>query len=313
MPSRYRTLGLWLAVLFLAVPFARSEEAPSGAKALEQLKAGNSRFTSDKPGAKNLGTDRRQELAKGQKPFAIILTCADSRVAPELVFDQGLGDLFVLRVAGNVADPAVLGSIEYAVEHLHSPLIIVMGHESCGAVKAAIDGGHLEGNLGALIQMVQVGKDLPKDAKAGFDMGVKNNVLTQTRLLTEKSAVLKEFAHSKRVEIVPAVYSLATGKVEWLDPKTVVATKETPMEVPGGKKAARIEVKVAVEDARVWIDGEETKTRGLSRIYETPALATDRDFKYQIKVVWTAAGREASREQTVSFRGGKTVVVDLSK
>src|SRR5260370_39711750 len=199
------TIGMWLLSLFLAVRPLRAEEAPFAAQAVEQLKTGNARFASDKLAAKDIGTDRRQDLAKGQTPFAVILTCAGSRVAPERVFDQGLGDLFVLRVAGNVAAPAVLGSIEYAVEHLHTPLIVVMGHESCGAVKAAIDGGHLEGNLGTLIRQVHPGRDLPKDPKAGLDVGVKNNVLVQTRLLTVESAGLKEVAQSKRVGGGPAV------------------------------------------------------------------------------------------------------------
>ncbi len=101
---------------------------------------------------------RRALLAKGQHPHAVILSCADSRVAPELLFDQGLGDLFVLRVAGNISDPFVLGSIEYAVEHLHAPLIVVLGHESCGAVAAALTKVDFPGNLGTLIKEVHVGK-----------------------------------------------------------------------------------------------------------------------------------------------------------
>ena len=312
MNSRHHTLGVLLATLFLAASLARAEEAPSGAKALEQLKAGNARFTSDKPVAKYLSKERRQELAVGQQPFAIILTCADSRVAPELVFDQGLGDLFVLRVAGNVADPVVLGSIEYAVEHLHSPLIVVMGHEKCGAVKAAIGGGQLEGNLGWLIKQIDVGRDLPNDPAARLDAAVKNNVLHQARLLTEKSAVIKEFAHSNRVNIVSAVYSLETGKVKWLDPKSV-AVKEDPKATTGVKKIARIELRVPTADARVWIDGAETTSRGLSRTYETSALPIDRDFSYQMKVVWIEQGREMSSEKAVQFQGGKTVLVEIGK
>src|SRR5262249_21918335 len=147
----------------VAGPPARAEDRVTSAQALERLKAGNDRFSDDKTGERKIGKDRREELAKGQHPFAVILTCADSRVAPELVFDTGLGDLFVLRVAGNVTDPAVIGSIEYAVEHLHAPLIVVMGHEACGAVKAALGGQPLPGDLGTLIKMVRAGRDLPKD------------------------------------------------------------------------------------------------------------------------------------------------------
>src|SRR5439155_1280302 len=131
------SVGAVILALFL-VGRVRAEAPVTGAQALERLKAGNTRFAADKSNPKNIGKDRRAVLAKGQHPFAVVLTCADSRVAPELVFDQGLGDLFVLRVAGNIADPFVLGSIEYAVEHLHTPLIVVLGHESCGAVAAAL-------------------------------------------------------------------------------------------------------------------------------------------------------------------------------
>src|SRR5206468_8893565 len=127
------------------------------------------------------------------------------------------------RVGGNGADAAGIGSIEYAVEHLHSPLIVVRGHESCGAVKAAIDGGHVEGNLATLIKMVEVGKDLPKDPKAAVDAGIKNNVNYQARLLAQRSTIIKELVNSERVKLVPAVYSLSTGKVEWLDAKAVAA------------------------------------------------------------------------------------------
>src|SRR5688572_28409492 len=108
----------------------------AGAGSLKRLMAGNARFVADKPSLEHLGAVRRTTLAKGQNPIAIVLCCSDSRVPPEYVFDQGLGDLFVVRVAGNVADEVALGSIEYAAEHLGTPLLLVLGHEACGAVKA---------------------------------------------------------------------------------------------------------------------------------------------------------------------------------
>src|SRR5947199_2571833 len=107
-----------------------------------------------------------------------------------------------------------------------------MGHESCGAVKAAAEGGALEGNLATLIKMVEVGKDLPKDPKAAMSAGIKNNVNYQARRLTEGSPIIKELAHSERVKIVPAVYSLSTGKVEWLDAKAVAAGTKPPAGQP---------------------------------------------------------------------------------
>jgi carbonic anhydrase len=212
------TRVLAFILLGLLVPCARAQEAiPSPEKALELLKEGNARFVADKLAARDTGDKKRKELAKGQQPFAIVLTCADSRVAPELIFDQGLGDLFVLRVAGNVADPAMLGSIEFAVANLKSPLIVVLGHEECGAVKAAISGDKLEGNLGKLIDMVQPGKDLPKDKKEALAAGIKNNASNQAAVLTAKSDVIKEFVTSGRVRIVTGVYSLESGKVGWLE------------------------------------------------------------------------------------------------
>jgi len=150
-----------------------------------------------------------------------------------LIFDQGLGDLFVLRLAGNVAEPAVLGSIEYAVEHLHTPLVVVLGHESCGAVKAAVDGGKVEGNLGWLIERVHAGKDVPKDPKAALAAGIKNNAIYQAQQLSAKSKVIKEFLDAKRVQLVAGVYSLSTGKVDWLEPPS---TKEVGGERKNGSK-----------------------------------------------------------------------------
>jgi carbonic anhydrase len=196
------------------------EATPTAEGALKLLKDGNARFVADKLAKRDTGAKRRAELAKGQKPYAIVLACADSRVAPELIFDQGLGELFVLRVAGNVTDPAILGSIEYAAENLKSPLVVVLGHESCGAVAAALPGTELPGNLGKLIKEVHVGKDLPKDKTAAVAAGVKTNALYQMGQLTQQSTVLKEFAASKRIRIVAGVYSLSTGEVSWLDAST---------------------------------------------------------------------------------------------
>ena len=111
----------------------------SHATALELLKDGNDRYVADLADRPNATRRRRLETGSGQWPFAIVLTCADSRVAPELLFDQGIGDIFVARVAGNVADSDVIGSIQYAVQYIHTELVVVLGHEGCGAVNAAID------------------------------------------------------------------------------------------------------------------------------------------------------------------------------
>src|SRR3954451_10886779 len=133
-----------LATLFLAFGVAAwGQEAASGLsadQALSRLLAGNERFVAHKERHPDESAGRRRELVSGQHPFAVILGCSDSRVAPELLFDEGLGDLFVIRVAGNIVDDDILASIEYAVEHLGTKLVVVLGHEKCGAVSAAVSG-----------------------------------------------------------------------------------------------------------------------------------------------------------------------------
>ncbi len=212
-------LSFWFQTFLFVPVFAQEKPAPTAEQAWEQLKKGNKQFVADQLEQKALGAERRQELAKGQHPFAIVLTCADSRVAPEFIFNQGLGDIFVLRVAGNIADPFVLGSMEYAVEHLHAPLVVVLGHTKCGAVDAALGEHKPAGNLGKLVEEVYVGQDLPKEKAASLEAAIKNNVQHQAELLTQKSEVVKEFVDHKKVRIVSGVYNLATGKVEWLDEK----------------------------------------------------------------------------------------------
>jgi carbonic anhydrase len=208
------------ALLFFAGASVSQEAAPPTADAaLKLLKEGNDRFAQGRLAAKDIGAKRRAVLAKGQNPFATVLTCADSRLAPELVFDQGLGDLFVLRVAGNLTDPFILGSIEYAVEHLHTPLIVVLGHENCGAVAAALTKVDFPGNLGELVKAVHVGKDLPMERAAALPIAVKNNVVYHAGQLTQRSPLLKEEVSHKKVKIASGVYRLASGKVEWVEAK----------------------------------------------------------------------------------------------
>jgi carbonic anhydrase len=214
-----RTLVSVLALLCTLQPLQAQEaqpKQPSPEEALKRLKEGNSRFVADKLAERNLGKTRRAELAKGQAPFAIVLGCADSRVVPELLFDQGLGDLFVIRVAGNVTDPAIVGSIEYAVEHVRTPLIVVLGHEGCGAVKAALAKGELHGNLAELIKLVKVGEGLPSDTAAKTEAAIKNNAKYHADRLRKQSPLINDFAASGRVRIVAATYSLKIGAVEWL-------------------------------------------------------------------------------------------------
>jgi len=202
--------------------FALQEKAGATAdEALKMLLDGNARFVSGKQEAKNLGDDRRKELAKGQHPFATIVGCSDSRVPPEHVFNQGLGDIFTIRVAGNVVDPIELGSIEYAAEHLDVPLIMVLGHRKCGAVTASLAGGKPEGNIGAIVEKitpaVEAAKKTAKDKDSLLDAAIDENARMTARTLTEKSPILKHLVESGKVKIVVGVYDIASGKVEILD------------------------------------------------------------------------------------------------
>jgi carbonic anhydrase len=185
------------------------------------LMAGNARFLAEASKHPDLSLDRLRQVATGQHPFATILACADSRVAPELLFDQGLGDLFVVRVAGNVVDDAVLGSIEYSVVHLGSPLVMVLGHQRCGAVTAAIDAAAGKGSpddaetrIGSLAALIDPAvKAVPEGTADRLDAVVlKNARLAATQLLKE-SAPLRERVAAKRLKIVSARYSLDDGKV----------------------------------------------------------------------------------------------------
>ncbi|HEX9021722.1 MAG TPA: carbonic anhydrase [Nitrospirota bacterium] len=191
----------------------------SADETLMKLIAANQRYVSGKMTARDLPA-RRGELLKGQQPSAVVLSCSDSRVPPEFIFDQGLGDIFVVRVAGNVADPVALGSIEYAVEHLNVPLIIVMGHDKCGAVSATVAGGKPEGNIGSIVEKIApaVGK-AKASGKTGdelLDAAIIENVRNVTAGLTRDSAVIKRLVEEKKLKIVAAKYSLSSGKVDLL-------------------------------------------------------------------------------------------------
>ena len=182
---------------------------------LNRLKDGNQRFTADKKEGKLQDKSRREELAKGQEPYAIVLSCADSRVVPELAFDTGLGELFTVRVAGNIANSSSIASMEYAVANLGTEIIVVMGHESCGAVTAAINGGDNGYNLNHLVSHIApaiaaLGKDAPVN-----DVVKKNAQLTAEELKT-RSTIIKDAADSGKVKIVPAYYNLDSGKVDFL-------------------------------------------------------------------------------------------------
>ena len=182
---------------------------------LQRLKDGNSRYVNDKLEHNLQDFNRRSDLTSGQSPFAIVLSCADSRVVPELAFDTGLGELFVVRVAGNIANSSSIASIEYAVAHLGSKVIVVMGHQSCGAVTAAVNGGDNGYNLNHLLSHITPAVSASGEGAAIDDVVRKNAEMTKEELIS-RSGIISEAVASGKVKVVPAYYNLDGGKVDFL-------------------------------------------------------------------------------------------------
>ena len=195
----------------LASPSADQYVSPDAA--LSKLIEGNKRFTENKVSASKEIARQRAKTAQAQHPFAIIVGCSDSRTSPEIIFDQGIGDLFVVRSAGNLADDHALGSIEYAVEHLGSRLIVVLGHEHCGAVDAALKSATAPGHVNSIVRdiqpAVQAAKGKPGDTLANT---VHENAMEIAQRI-RKDAELGELA--SQVKVISGYYHLETGKVEW--------------------------------------------------------------------------------------------------
>ncbi len=191
-------------------------------EAQQQLRVGNDRYVADQPARPHGDASRRAEVAGGQQPFATIVACADSRVCPEIVFDQGMGDLFVLRVAGNIEDDAILGSIEYASLHLGVNLIVVMGHQSCGAVAATVDNVDVDGpathsHIDALIDAIRPSVRRASDSGGDdlLEQSIRENAKAVAARIRMSEPVLAGLA-ARGVEVRPAYYNLETGKVDWL-------------------------------------------------------------------------------------------------
>ena len=182
--------------------------------ALESLKAGNENFVQDKLDGKLQGSSRRDSLTAGQSPYAIVLSCADSRVVPELAFDKGLGEIFVIRVAGNVANDSSVASIEYAVAHLGTKLIVVLGHESCGAVTAAAAGVKESPCLDHLL--TQIEPSVKNCASSEINDIVKQNASDNAATMLNKSEIIKNAVEKDGVKVVSAYYNLGSGKVDFL-------------------------------------------------------------------------------------------------
>ena len=196
---------------------------------LTLLKKGNQRFVLNTPLNARKDSLRLQELIQGQAPQAVIISCSDSRVPPEVIFDQGLGDLFVIRTAGNVMGDYELGSVEYAAEHLHTKLIVVLGHSSCGAVNATLEhyscdehAHPVPGHIASIVKAIGEGtemKDVLADKEAeALDMrAVEANVINGVKQLRNCAPILNELNKSGKIQIVGAIYHIESGEVRYLD------------------------------------------------------------------------------------------------
>lgn len=198
------------------MPNRKLNEPLSAEASLNSLIQGNIRFANMHPRHPDAGKEYLKAAAKEQHPFAVVVCCSDSRVAPELLFDQGVGDLFVIRTAGNILDGMEIGSIEYAVEHLGAKLVMVMGHENCGAIKAMLSGDLPEGHIREIVDSLNAEaeiKAVPLNDVNRLDDCVRANVRHCLRELQEQSAVVRERVQKGELKLVGARYDLDELKV----------------------------------------------------------------------------------------------------
>jgi carbonic anhydrase len=230
-------LNVAMGLLVLALFSCRNQNAPTENKEgasqaqapdessldpMAKLKAGNQRFSTGKAVHLHQDSAKVKELVGGQKPFVVVVSCSDSRVPPEEIFDQGLGDIFTIRTAGNVMSDYEIGSIEYAVEHLGTKLIVVMGHESCGAVSAFLEHekddnvpGHIKSIIAALKSEPEL-QDTLKTRDNLLPRAVRANVRHDVKQLQTSEPILQELYKKGEITVVGAVYHLNTGQVEFL-------------------------------------------------------------------------------------------------
>lgn len=189
-------------------------------EAISRLSEGQGRYLSGQLKKRDF-LNQRESQRTSQNPYAIVLTCSDSRVPPEVIFDEDLGQLFVVRLAGNIVDSAALGSIEYAAEHLGVPLLVVMGHTQCGAVKACYQGietgSHLDGIIEKIKPAVAAARQDTEEKLLQAALSIRYNVLVQVTACWEQSPVIRELAHSGRLKILAGVYEIETGRYRGLD------------------------------------------------------------------------------------------------
>jgi carbonic anhydrase len=222
------SLFVLIAIFLLSgasTALAKTTSTVSADAALKMLQDGNARFVCGPAKRLNQGAAQRKLTAeKGQQPFAVVLSCADSRVPVEVLFDRGIGDIFVVRDAGNIATITDIGSIEYAVDHLGSPLVVVLGHSKCGAVTAAVEGGEAPPNIKAIVNTIAPAVTVAKNAnpdKSGDALvpaAIMANVWQALADIYKNSPMLREKAKDGKIKLVGAVYDLHSGKINWMGP-----------------------------------------------------------------------------------------------
>jgi carbonic anhydrase len=255
-----KKISYFLLMLILAAALAAPALATTAAsgvsagEALRLLKEGNSRYVDGKPQHPRQDRARRAlTAAQGQHPLATVLACSDSRVPAEIIFDQGIGDIFVVRVAGNVAATDEVGSMEYAVDHLATPVVVVLGHTQCGAVTAVVDDAKLPPNIATLVEPIKPAVEKAREANPQADKDVllkaaiTANVWQAVEDMLRLSPIIREKVRDGRVQVAGAIYDIDSGQVQWLGPhpdqEKLVGGKKGPAGKPGkkGKKAKKSE------------------------------------------------------------------------
>jgi len=214
-------ISIFIILVISGAVWSKEASSIGPEAAIAKLSEGNIQFVTGKSDHPNQKPDRVKLLAGGQHPFAVIVCCSDSRVSPEIAFDQGLGDIFIVRTAGHVVDSVALGSIEYAVEHLGVGLVVVLGHGKCGAVDATIKGGKHSPNIEALVHAIKPAVDKAKENKKGdlLEDSVRANVEMTVEKLKTAPPVLAEFFEKGKLKIVGAYYEINAGTVEFINEK----------------------------------------------------------------------------------------------
>lgn len=240
----------------LAAPALSTSAGPgiSSDEALRILKEGNARYVDGKLQHPHQDRERRGLTAgQGQHPLAAVLTCSDSRVPPEIIFDQGIGDLFVIRVAGNVAATDEVGSIEYAVDHLGTPVVVVLGHTQCGAVTAVLEDVKMPPNIAALVEPIKPAVDKARQANPGaapdvlLKAAITDNVWQAMEDMLKQSPIIREKLKAGQAKVLGALYDIDSGQVQWLGPHPdqdkLLGAKKGPADKTGkkGRKSKKSE------------------------------------------------------------------------